>query len=143
VRHKKFLSFARFIGHGTTCELYPLVVGESGVPYLLGDMPGQEKSVCGELWWVDSDTLEGLDEYEGVRKGHYERRPIEVLSEEGNTVVADVYFKVSSSEELRTYEQHSEYTLQMHHELYRPIRHIEVKQQLYIGDIINDTSETM
>lgn len=48
---------------------YPLVVGESGVPYLLGDLPGNKgKQIKGEIWKVDEETLKGLDEYEGVTK---------------------------------------------------------------------------
>ena len=42
------------------------MVGESGVPYLLGDLPGQGKRVRGELWRLDDTTLLGLDEYEGT-----------------------------------------------------------------------------
>lgn len=140
--HAKFLSFSTKVGVGSTAQRYPLVVGESGVPYLLGDMPGCGQCVQGELWRVDADTLEGLDEYEGLRKGHYDRRRIEVLLEDGAVATADAYFKVSSSAELRASEHHSAYSLEMHRELYRPIRHIEVKQQLYVGDIIQPTPET-
>ncbi len=102
---------ARFNAHCvsqtvTTKEKYALVVGESGVPYLLGDVlesvdGGVSASdnattahyspnlnhIRGELWSVDSDTLRGLDEYEGVSKGYYSRRAVEVrVSGDSGTV---------------------------------------------------------
>lgn len=141
--NSKFLAHCSKEGTATTQEPYPLVVGESGVPYLLGDTPGTGEGIVGELWRVSAEALEGLDEHEGIQKGHYERRCISVVRHGDNTVVsADVYFKVNSSAELRACEQHPEYTMEMHKELYCPIRHIEVKQQLYLGDVISASNET-
>lgn len=57
---------AEFVCAAMTDLPIPLVVGESGVPYLLGDLPGQGKCVRGELWRLDDTTLLGLDEYEGT-----------------------------------------------------------------------------
>lgn len=56
---------AEFVCVAQTDEPMCLVVGESGVPYLLGDQPGKGKRVKGELWRLDDTTLLGLDEYEG------------------------------------------------------------------------------
>jgi gamma-glutamylcyclotransferase (GGCT)/AIG2-like uncharacterized protein YtfP len=36
--------------------------------------------VKGEVWSVDDETLVGLDEYEGINKGYYDRRSIKVTT---------------------------------------------------------------
>eukprot|EP00727_Mastigamoeba_balamuthi_P005279 m51a1_g1475 hypothetical protein (514) ;mRNA; r:266698-268435 len=131
--NRKFLSRSRFVGEATTAERYPLVVGQCGVPYLLGDMAGEGKRVRGELWAVDGHTLAGLDEYEGVSKGHYCRRAIDVVVAGGGTATAQCYCNAISTAELRAREFVDEYTQRMHSEQYRAIRHILVKQQLYLG----------
>ena len=116
-------------------------MGAPYVPYLLGDMPDQGKPIVGELYEVDEESLRGLDEYEGVSKGYYERRAIHVVEGPSGArrVEAECYFKLEASEALRAAEMHPEYTLEMHREHYRPIRHIMVKQQHYLGDMIQET----
>ena len=141
--HSKFLRYSDKVGNATTKDVLPLVLGDSGVPYLLGDLPGVGRHLKGEVWKIGQETLDGLDEYEGLRKGHYDRRQLcAVLDDCGSEVTADVYFKVSSSEGLRQCELLEEYSLELHQEKYRPIRHIEVKQQLYVGGIISGSNET-
>jgi gamma-glutamylaminecyclotransferase len=81
------------IGAAKTLECFPLVVGQSGVPYLLGDLPGKGKCVVGEIWKVNDETLLGLDEYEGVSKGYYCRKTIKVSLLNGKRVVGG-YFDV-------------------------------------------------
>jgi len=77
--HGKFLQRnADYIGKGKSVEKFPLVFGSSGVPYCLYDLKGSGYQVEGELYWVDEETLEGLDEYEGVIKKHYIRRKIKI-----------------------------------------------------------------
>mmetsp|Transcript_5092 Transcript_5092/g.8306 ORF Transcript_5092/g.8306 Transcript_5092/m.8306 type:complete len:108 (+) Transcript_5092:120-443(+) len=84
---------------------------------------------------VDEETLEGLDEYEGVIKKHYIRRKIKIEAEgDGISVGAFVYFKSSSNEELKALEFHPRYSLSYHKKNYDAIRHIQVKQQLYLED---------
>jgi len=142
--HHKYLWRARLISQNAeTADPFPLVVGESGVPYLLGDVEDfEERGLCieGEIWEVDQETLMGLDEYEGINKGHYERRPVNVHHKEGDAapIQAQAYFKVHSSAVLQGCQRHKSYTMAMHKKLYRPIRHIEVKQELYLGDVIRD-----
>lgn len=135
----KFLGRSRFISEATTVDPYPLVVGNSGVPYLLGDLPGKGKQIVGEIWSVDSETLQGLDDYEGISKGYYERRPISVTTRGNYTSTAFAYFKAQSSEELANSPTFlSEYTIEMHKAKYKPIRHILVKQEMYLGTSTDD-----
>jgi gamma-glutamylcyclotransferase (GGCT)/AIG2-like uncharacterized protein YtfP len=75
--NNKFLSTAFFVCSATTTSAWPLVVGESGVPYLLSRdqvPPSTENDwhrVRGEVWRVSDEALVGLDEYEGVSKGDF------------------------------------------------------------------------
>jgi len=59
---------SQYVGPATTVKCFPLVVGESGVPYLLADLPDQGKHIKGEVWEIDDVTLQGLDEYEGIKE---------------------------------------------------------------------------
>jgi gamma-glutamylaminecyclotransferase len=132
--NSKFLSTCEFIGAAVTKEQYPLVFGDCDVPYLLGDLPNQGRVITGELWKVDGISLAGMDDYEGCTKGYYDRRQIPVmLKNSKKEYLASAYFKTESSEDLRSREFHSEYTLEYHLANYRPIRHIQVKQQKYLG----------
>eukprot|EP00698_Gefionella_okellyi_P004160 TRINITY_DN13882_c0_g1_i1.p1 TRINITY_DN13882_c0_g1~~TRINITY_DN13882_c0_g1_i1.p1 ORF type:complete len:628 (+),score=112.34 TRINITY_DN13882_c0_g1_i1:40-1884(+) len=157
--NRKFLSQCEFVGAARSCERYALVVGESGVPYLLGDTAGQGHRIRGELWRVDAVSLLGLDEYEGCGKGYYSRRAIEVELEpiysaasdasdasavETGTCVsgaiqqADVYFKTDSSTErssgvFSAEDFVAEYSPEMHRNQYKAIRHIQVKQEMYLA----------
>jgi len=127
----------KFISKATTIEPYPLVFGESGVPYLLGDLPGKGKQIRGEVWAVDDVSLKGLDEYEGISKGYYCRRSIPVvITKNGkqSTVKAFVYFKTTSEDELRKKEYQEEYTLNYHQQYYHAIKHILVKQKMYLEE---------
>lgn len=136
--NQKFLSHSELIGTAKTVDMFPLVVGQSGVPYLLGDLPGKGKNIIGEVWKVNEETLLGLDEYEGVSKGYYCRKTIKVLLNSKEMEV-DVYFKTESSEELRNSEYFEEYTLKYHLEHYKAIRHIQVKQLAYLNYEKNKT----
>ncbi len=67
---------ASYIGHAQTITRFPLVIGDCGVPYLLGDVPNvegvegkQQHWILGELWSVNAEALRGLDDYEGLGKG--------------------------------------------------------------------------
>jgi len=139
----KYLSRAHFIGKAITNDSFPLVVGECGVPYLLGNLDkGIGHQIIGEVWYVRDDNLKGLDEYEGLSKGYYDRISISVkmlkcnpspLSlEEKESIDAFVYVKKESSPELRAKEYLSEYLIDYHREYYRPIEHILVKQEMYL-----------
>lgn len=68
--HNKFLSEACFLSEAITCHPHALVVGDSGVPYMLQDVDGG-KQVKGEVFVIDDEILVGLDEYEGVRGFKY------------------------------------------------------------------------
>eukprot|EP01087_Luapelamoeba_hula_P011320 TRINITY_DN3064_c0_g1_i1.p1 TRINITY_DN3064_c0_g1~~TRINITY_DN3064_c0_g1_i1.p1 ORF type:complete len:541 (+),score=79.64 TRINITY_DN3064_c0_g1_i1:40-1662(+) len=134
--HAKFLFNAEYRGTAVSADLLPLVIGDCGVPYLLGDLPGQGKHVKGEVWCVNDETLLGLDEYEGINKGYYSRREIEVhlgiSAEEPSTASVGVYFKTDSNQMLRAGPFLEEYTLAWHKDNYRAIRHIWIKQELYM-----------
>jgi gamma-glutamylaminecyclotransferase len=132
--HSKFLSRAVFVATAESAELLPLVVGDSGVPYLLGDLPDQGCRVRGELFRVCAVDMLGLDEYEGCGKGYYERRVLPVVDAEGRRVEAHAFVKCASSADLRARPFLSEYSLDFHRQHYRAIRHIGVKQDLYMHE---------
>ncbi|XP_037655787.1 gamma-glutamylaminecyclotransferase isoform X2 [Choloepus didactylus] len=76
--------FAAFQGQGRTEESYPLVIaGEHNIPRLL-NIPGKGHRVAGEIYVVDDQMLQFLDEFEGC-PDMYQRTPmkIEVLKWEG------------------------------------------------------------
>lgn len=137
--NSKFLSSSKKLCDARTVEKFPLVVGTSCVPYLLGDLPNVGHQIVGEVWEVDEMTLKNLDEYEGIGKGYYTRRTITVTSSTGGgtkkPIEAEVYFKTESSEDLRNSPYLEEYTLDFHRQNYKAIMHIMVKQQLYLGDL--------
>ncbi|KAH3758821.1 hypothetical protein Pelo_9340 [Pelomyxa schiedti] len=135
----KFLSKSHFIGEATTMDAFPLVIGQCGVPYLIYDpeVHDQGHQIYGELWEIDDETLMNLDEYEGIKKGHYMRRPIKTIlgrgAKTGPTLTAFCYFSAKTTHhQILTVDLLPEYTMQHHQEIYKPIRHILVKQQMYL-----------
>ncbi|CAO2837993.1 unnamed protein product [Amaranthus hypochondriacus] len=81
---------AVFQGCYKTVNTYPLVLGPLGIPFLI-NIPGSGHRVKGELYSVSGHALEKLDELEGISRGHYERLPLEVVTEEeGNLRVIQV-----------------------------------------------------
>jgi len=147
--HEKFLGRGSiFRGKALTVGRFPLVIGNSGVPYCLWDSKGSGHQIEGELYWIDSETLDGLDEYEGVCKRHYRREMIEVMLTGGNgndgkskgvmqpsytgKIKTWCYFKSSSDDLLRQKVYHRSYTRSFHDKHYHAIKHIQVKQQLYL-----------
>jgi gamma-glutamylcyclotransferase (GGCT)/AIG2-like uncharacterized protein YtfP len=130
--------------HSQYVQALALVLGESGVPYLL--RPSEEiesdasqvHRIVGELWEVSSEALQGLDEYEGVDKGYYSRATIPVhgiVSPFGfkKEWMADVYVINNAPKELKERPRIKEYTLDMHHRLYNAIVHVQRKQHAYLG----------
>ncbi len=80
-------------------------------------------------------STQNLDEYEGVGKGYYARHSIEVLlTASSKKVEAQVYVLTQPSADLRRAPFLEEYTLDFHQKFYNPIRHIRVKQQLYLSE---------
>eukprot|EP00250_Pteridium_aquilinum_P017303 c23560_g1_i1 orf=138-1154(-) len=69
---------ARFLGLACTKRRFPLVCGPFQVPFLLPSPDPVGHHVRGELYQVDSLAISRLDDLEGVGKGHYERRPIDI-----------------------------------------------------------------
>eukprot|EP00128_Syssomonas_multiformis_P015757 Colp12_sorted_trinity150504_noHs@22949 len=139
---QKFLSRADYIGKAMTNQRFKLVVGNCGVPYLLGDVADAADGSCavhqlqGELWAIDDVELAGLDDYEGVSKKYYDRWEIRViLQEQQKEQNAWVYILPSSTRELRDLPSIPEYTIEIHDERYRPIQHIQIKQQRYLGTL--------
>jgi gamma-glutamylcyclotransferase (GGCT)/AIG2-like uncharacterized protein YtfP len=146
----------RCIGPARTVDKMALVIGDSGVPYLLGDyindsrgfdnnndagaVSDRRKMIVGELWEVSVEALQGLDDYEGLTKGYYNRVSIDIQllndnsssSISGEDVVkADVYVLNVSTEDLKNREFIECYTVEIHNALYKPIQHIQVKQFNY------------
>jgi hypothetical protein len=104
------------------------------------------------VYACSDEQLQGLDEYEGLSKGYYERRCIPVLLQRDNhssggaawrRVDCDVYMLKASSKalaELARKQPLSEYSLSVHRTMYKPIRHIQVKQQLHLGEAVGSDS---
>lgn len=133
--HKKFLSHgATFLGRAKTKREFPLVVGSfTGVPYLLRDLEGYGHNIIGELYAVSDDTLEGLDQYEGKgKKGYYDRSVIEVSTSDGVLYKAMIYAVEQSPQSLRHLSRIPEYTLALHRSCYSAVRHISLKQKMYL-----------
>lgn len=156
--NQKYLSprmGARFVSEAITVDAVPLVVGDCGVPYVLGDMIKKDSEddcisssspivpVIGEVWEVSSSCLKNLDDYEGISKGYYSRQTVKYsYYTQSNKKETELHTKMSDQEafiyvlnhstaELRAKPKLSEYTLEMHLELYRPIQHIQIKQKNY------------
>jgi hypothetical protein len=120
-----------------------LVVGECGVPYLLGDQPNRGNLIQGEVYAVDAELLAGMDDYEGVSKSYYERRQIAVTNNaDGTTLSAWVYLLSVSDDHLRQLPYIPEYTKAIHDQFYMPIKHIQIKQQRYLGLLESYTVKT-
>ncbi|XP_075419570.1 gamma-glutamylaminecyclotransferase [Tenrec ecaudatus] len=76
--------WAALRGQGRTAEPHPLVIaGQHNIPYLLS-LPGRGHCVAGEIYAVDEQMLQFLDEFEGC-PDMYQRTlvRIEVLMWEG------------------------------------------------------------
>ncbi|KAK3276725.1 hypothetical protein CYMTET_15231 [Cymbomonas tetramitiformis] len=69
---------ARFVCETRTREPMRLVLGDYGVPYLMGPHPDAAGPVLGELWEVDDEALGALDVLEGVDVGMYTRTRVEL-----------------------------------------------------------------
>lgn len=131
--HSKYLSpklGAKYVSPATTTESYPLVIGECGVPYLLGDMCGCGEKVRGEVYRVTPECLQNLDDYEGVSKEYYLRRKI-TIETDGKQLQAYIYYISNPPEDIRHLPMLCEYTLEMHRNNYHPIKHIHIKQKNY------------
>lgn len=145
--HAKYMTGAQFLGEATTTEPRPLVIGQCGVPYLL-NLPQDKdaKPVCGELWRLSNEMLNGIDDYEGIKKGHYSREEIGIVREEGCILdgafscKAYCYFyavkpgESDVEESLLSATRISKYTVEEQESLYKPIHHIQVKQLQYLGE---------
>ena len=68
---------AAFVQPARTHLRYPLFVDYYAVPYLV-NRPDTGQRIVGELFSVDDSTLAALDVLEGVAKGIYERRVIDI-----------------------------------------------------------------
>lgn len=138
--NQKYLSFrvgGNFVSKAETKEAMPLVVGDCGVPYVLGDQLADEDAKCivGELWTVGTSCLQNLDDYEGVSKGYYSRKRITITwhDEYSGRKESDAFIYVlnDSSPELRCQPKLEEYTLDIHKSQYHATQHIQVKQKSY------------
>ncbi|XP_043927172.1 gamma-glutamylaminecyclotransferase isoform X2 [Protopterus annectens] len=68
---------AEYCGKGYTLEKYPLVIaGEYNIPFLL-NVPGLGHHITGEIYSVNSQMLQYLDEFEGC-PDWYQRTPVRI-----------------------------------------------------------------
>lgn len=83
---------ASYMGEAITNQKYPLLqAGRWNAPFLIDrkDYPGSHR-IKGELFEVDENGMNVLDEFEGVGSGYYKREKIKVS------------YKTKSNEELTT-----------------------------------------
>jgi len=131
--NRKFLSLgAEFLAPATTVDRFPLVTGKCGVPYLLVDHEGKGHQVRGELWLVDAETIEGLDQYEGLVKGYYTRREVRLDVGRLGIMHAHVYGLQRSSPCLLSLPHLEVYDSTWHQFHYRAVEHILLKQKMYL-----------
>ncbi|XP_077199924.1 gamma-glutamylaminecyclotransferase [Paroedura picta] len=77
---------ATFQGRGLTVEKYPLVIaGKYNIPFLLNS-PGRGHRIAGEIYFVNDQMLQFLDEFEDC-PNVYQRTPmrIEIVEWEGTS----------------------------------------------------------
>ncbi|EFO22354.2 hypothetical protein LOAG_06127 [Loa loa] len=76
----------RFVGTGKTINTYPLIIAsEYNIPFCL-DKPGIGNRINGELYEIDEQKLEVLDEFEG-HPTFYRRQSQEVEMDHNGTIV--------------------------------------------------------
>jgi gamma-glutamylcyclotransferase (GGCT)/AIG2-like uncharacterized protein YtfP len=119
----------KYIGEAISVEIFPLFVGDSGVPYLV-NTKDVGFNIKGELWEVSELCLKGLDEYEGIEKAYYSREKIKIIVNE-KIIEAFVYVLNYQIIDLSNFNLIEEYTLSIHKQQYNPISHIQVKQLNY------------
>ncbi|MDQ7056677.1 MAG: gamma-glutamylcyclotransferase family protein [Persephonella sp.] len=81
-----FLGNSRFLGYGKTKEKYSLYA--DSIPYVVKEPLTQIK---GEIYEVDDETLQRLDELEG-HPSFYKRELVDVITEDGKLIKAWIYF---------------------------------------------------
>lgn len=116
---------AAFLGEATTTASFPMTLRPphlapaTNAPLLL-DSEGEGEPVCGEVFEVDDSTLEAIDLLEGIRKGKYHRRSVQVRLRGGGEQVIEcgTYF-FPPSENLLTLPRLTTYGPE-HHAIYSP-----------------------
>lgn len=127
--------------------------------------------IKGELWLISDETLNSLDDYEGIQKGYYVRKEesVELILNQNNKKIENHNTTGKFSETMNPHESEedilhqahvyglvempshlskqklsfiSEYTLDFHQTCYKPIRHIQVKQQKHLNDEVGTCSES-
>lgn len=83
----RLLEGAEFAGNAKTLEKFSLY--ESGIPYVFKDETVSH--IYGELYQLDELTLENIDGLEG-HPDWYRRKEVDVLTENGETITAWLYF---------------------------------------------------
>lgn len=132
--HSKYMDGAQLVGPAST-RAVRLVLGECGVPYALPAANASDVA-RGELFLVAPESLALLDEYEGVAKGHYERRCIQcTVDGAADATTASVYCASAQLiPQLAALAPIPEYTLELHRAQYKAVAHIEVKQRIYLRE---------
>ena len=91
-----YLEGAEFLGQGTSCRPFPLVIAGPWFAPMLINEPGVGRHIKGELYRVSPDELAALDAAESVgRPGNY-RQLIEVdRIDDHQSCYAFAYFKAA------------------------------------------------
>lgn len=96
----RLLETANFVSNGTTKEKYTMFA--SGIPYVNKHIPNT--NIVGEVYEVNDKELVRLDQLEGYdpsrhEESWYKRELINVITENGNSVEAYIYFNDYNKEE--------------------------------------------
>ncbi len=97
-----YLTNSKFMGSGTTQEMYPLIIKD--LPYLIEDI-GTGFQVEVDVFKINRTVLERIDELE-IHPTWYRRKQIPILLY-GNTVTCWIYF--SMTESIGSYILHKSY----------------------------------
>ena len=128
--HVRYLSVAEnrggalFLGCARTAKPWPLVVRPAEMlpatrgPVLM-DVEGTGAQIDGELYEIDSRTLEAMDILEGVKSGYYYKKKIAVRCEGGSDDVHCVSYFFPPTPELLALPHLPCYANE-HHAVYAP-----------------------
>lgn len=93
---------AKFLSSGNSVESYPMILNGDPFPFLL-KLPGQGKSIKGEIYELDESKTWELDRFEGT-PSFYFRDSIQVENHEKKRMNCFVYFKTEVPDNLEDFE---------------------------------------
>ncbi len=92
--NNRLLTTSKFIGSGRTTNKYPMV--STGIPFVF-DRAGEGHNIVVEIFSVGKHSLPAIDRLENHPEW-YERRPTSITMDDGNEVIAQLYFCDSATD---------------------------------------------